>query len=533
MTDIIDLPDKINKYNNKNKDNYNKIINHLRTNIEPILINDIKRSIENHKVTVRMLLSDIDIDISNELNGDFKMPNKYINIIKDIQNNKDNKRLQRYMLEINELLSFVNDLIKKINVICVEIIRLIITMNERKTINDNIINKIKKLLGYINKSIDKLKKKDFNINFAIKTNNNNKTFLNNYSTILFKYDFDNSINKYKFYKKPTKLELEEKYNDDMIIQLHNNTRKYNCFTTLSSLEIILDEIIKNNDIYIKTEQERDDGIIKLSTKLLCQGMKCKHINIYVCNICNNNLSSDKYNYCETCNKEIDINTDELISKSKKCNIPIDLNTLLDRIPNDYKIIVNNKLKHVIKELFKLQYGFDGYIQCPNDNCKDYFGFVSNEVIDEIYNKTLDTRVIRKYYKCNNCNSNICSQCNKIHIDSLCIFDNEEPLEDPHTFKRCPNKLCRIITEKIADCNHITCTNCHIHWCWGCGDYLNPLHPYNHTCNGFGGNNQINDNNQVNNQVNNNDINQIDNQIDNQINDNQVNNQIMIIIILIK
>jgi len=44
--------------------------------------------------------------------------------------------------------------------------------------------------------------------------------------------------------------------------------------------------------------------------------------------------------------------------------------------------------------------------------------------------------------------------------------NAQPTLD---VKMCPNEMCGIATEKVSGCNHITCTNCHTHWCYVCQD----------------------------------------------------------------
>jgi hypothetical protein len=53
-------------------------------------------------------------------------------------------------------------------------------------------------------------------------------------------------------------------------------------------------------------------------------------------------------------------------------------------------------------------------------------------------------------------------------------------------KMCPNTECGVATEKISGCNHITCANCHIHWCYVCQEIFPYEQIYRHLSIAHGG-----------------------------------------------
>lgn len=81
-------------------------------------------------------------------------------------------------------------------------------------------------------------------------------------------------------------------------------------------------------------------------------------------------------------------------------------------------------------------------------------------------------------KCLSCGNTFCFFHSNAHPADQTCQEYEHKLEEigqghvptnineNDACKRCPN--CHILTSKISGCNHITCSYCHISWCWICG-----------------------------------------------------------------
>jgi E3 ubiquitin-protein ligase RNF14 len=50
-------------------------------------------------------------------------------------------------------------------------------------------------------------------------------------------------------------------------------------------------------------------------------------------------------------------------------------------------------------------------------------------------------------------------------------------------KLCPG--CHTLTTKNGGCNHITCRQCDVHWCWLCGDQIPADNPQSHFNSDYG------------------------------------------------
>ncbi|KAF7792439.1 hypothetical protein EIP86_003476 [Pleurotus ostreatoroseus] len=88
-------------------------------------------------------------------------------------------------------------------------------------------------------------------------------------------------------------------------------------------------------------------------------------------------------------------------------------------------------------------------------------------------------------QCPSCLVRICGNCHvEYHEGSFCpdrdAADRNlfEKWTEGHDVKRCPG--CKAPIERIAGCNHMTCTRCHTHLCWVClATFSNSQDVYNH------------------------------------------------------
>ena len=87
--------------------------------------------------------------------------------------------------------------------------------------------------------------------------------------------------------------------------------------------------------------------------------------------------------------------------------------------------------------------------CPVENCESY--------------AKLDGK--NKMVTCLN-GHKFCSNCKGEWHKGECKMENIDGYKSHHLLKRCPN--CKMMTEKVLGCNHMTCPKCSFQWCWFCG-----------------------------------------------------------------
>ena len=106
--------------------------------------------------------------------------------------------------------------------------------------------------------------------------------------------------------------------------------------------------------------------------------------------------------------------------------------------------------------------------CPNPKCSI----------------VINTTTKKKTSKCPKCATMICNKCNReAHPKSSCdgAFKKEiKDWENAKDMQKC--KKCSGLVEKIAGCNHMTCSVCQFEWCWLCGSefsnaHFSPLNPF--------------------------------------------------------
>ncbi|TBU23636.1 hypothetical protein BD311DRAFT_703528 [Dichomitus squalens] len=119
-------------------------------------------------------------------------------------------------------------------------------------------------------------------------------------------------------------------------------------------------------------------------------------------------------------------------------------------PDEFDAIVNASfLAHV-------QLHPDEFHYCPTPDCP------------QVYRKSGPGAVLQ----CPSCLVRICSHCNMEYHESRSCQDQNP--EDERLFERwklghdvkdCPS--CKVPIERMAGCNHMTCTSCQTHICWAC------------------------------------------------------------------
>ena len=85
--------------------------------------------------------------------------------------------------------------------------------------------------------------------------------------------------------------------------------------------------------------------------------------------------------------------------------------------------------------------------------------------------------------CARCGGHTCRQCGRHgHPGDACTCGpraagvRPEDLLAAAKIQHCPG--CKLPTVKHLHCNHMTC-QCTAHWCWACGQAVNPLDPGQH------------------------------------------------------
>ena len=216
--------------------------------------------------------------------------------------------------------------------------------------------------------------------------------------------------------------------------------------------------------------------------------------------------NNKQKYCEICLDEfLNNNNNNLTLKfcgHKFCNECLKLQITNDIINNNLpikcikckNIILNNDIFELFipgtenyeKIFYFLLKNFysknkEKYFWCPSNNCNFLFKNDKNLIKNNfIFN-----------LNCPNCKNNICLNCheliksdekNKHNNCKAKLFNNISKEDREYMLKNCKNcPVCFTLYEKINGCNHITCTNCqpHTHFCYICGEILDPKNPFKH------------------------------------------------------
>lgn len=171
-----------------------------------------------------------------------------------------------------------------------------------------------------------------------------------------------------------------------------------------------------------------------------------------------------------------------LHKGHPCTQKINLVEFVNKLPNKFgdkarlKEVALNTYFRLEKEHFiECRAG----IECPNPVCADVLhGF--GIFIEDFPPRYLHN--INNIYKCQNCEMVWCNQCGcqydigddpLCHDDRLCtIMEALKVGSDPDEAflqrNSRPCGACNVPTEHNGGCRHMTCSQCHSHWCWVCG-----------------------------------------------------------------
>ena len=89
--------------------------------------------------------------------------------------------------------------------------------------------------------------------------------------------------------------------------------------------------------------------------------------------------------------------------------------------------------------------------CPIRNCEGFDVFFTTNKLT-----------------CNKCSHEFCFLCaDPWHFDKKCKGEDKSYMKwaSSRKVKNCPN--CKVRSEKIGGCDHITCYKCNYYWCWKC------------------------------------------------------------------
>ena len=228
--------------------------------------------------------------------------------------------------------------------------------------------------------------------------------------------------------------------DENEIELHKS-RSYSCSVPIASLFMFINELIKNGFplIHRKKIHIEEKFVLLLNVECICT-----------------KKSGEK------CNTKMNI--DEIITEFKEYLSEDDILEL-------ERLVLLKK-----NELVKKYWGVSICTQCPTPDCQNGNGFIDESTVMEI-GRNKFSQHISPIIKCGLCQIIFCKDCGKSHPGKLCEVEGEEEL--PPNIKRCPK--CRIPTERIDGCFHMTCDRCNVHWCFECNHFTDQADAYSHHC----------------------------------------------------
>ncbi|KAI1798071.1 hypothetical protein LXA43DRAFT_875992 [Ganoderma leucocontextum] len=165
-----------------------------------------------------------------------------------------------------------------------------------------------------------------------------------------------------------------------------------------------------------------------------------------------------HTWCRACltgymNASVDNKTFPLtcLGDDAKCSHHIPLSIAQQFLsPDEFDAVVNASfLAYVQSRPSEFHY-------CPTPDCA------------QVYRKSRRDTVLQ----CPSCLVRICAHCDMEYHESRSCQDRNpedeklfETWKTGHDVKDCPS--CKVPIERMAGCNHMTCTSCHTHICWAC------------------------------------------------------------------
>jgi hypothetical protein len=236
-------------------------------------------------------------------------------------------------------------------------------------------------------------------------------------------------------------EYKDLIDNDIVISVHNCSRRFNCKVSSNSMEMFIKECFKTAFPKIIS-----DNNIELYATCPCKktsGLLCN------ANICLDKLIFDTYS--------------------------TPLTKVSENLHTSLISTFNLQLMETKKRLIKEIYGVDIYINCPKPDCPNGNGFPIRDILIELMNGNI-SKLNSPIHKCYLCNSIWCSKCGKTHPGRLCDNEDDKELGDA---KRCPN--CSLPIIRDGGCFHMNCTRCNVHWCWDCNYFTPQSNAYGHVC----------------------------------------------------
>ena len=283
-------------------------------------------------------------------------------------------------------------------------------------------------------------------------------YLSEENGIIQHYFFQNSIQNDKCF-------ICGKGREQHLIRINNDMQSINSFNFIKK-----DDNNSINDSYLSKSIKIKDYSINIE----------KEIGNKICSICEEEYNQSNYTTLEKCSH----------SFCKSCWI----NYLLVNI-NEKKIIkikcMESSCEEILPEnfIYKLIYNNNELISQFNENK------LRQEILDNPRKKFCPYPDCNSYARRNNKKENIvkcenghefCFYCLKEpHEGKNCGKELDEKMEEfakKKFIKKCPS--CKIWSEKISGCNHMTCIECGYQWCWLCNEKYDETHYEKGKCKGF-------------------------------------------------
>lgn len=182
----------------------------------------------------------------------------------------------------------------------------------------------------------------------------------------------------------------------------------------------------------------------------------------------NAQSMDYIEFCFYINKIKFVAVCAMCSHNKGIRELIDIEKLMNKIPEYDKNKLVELRKFIIKEWTKKKYDMIDCIKCS----------------------ALARNTILNTYQCQNkqCNHKFCNVCKESCNDNIYDHNNinclmTKNVNDLYILSNsvpCPG--CKLLAQRISGCNHMTCARCNAYFCYDCGGYTDTKKCESNRCN---------------------------------------------------